>query len=364
MKVGVIKVADFLNPRKENVNYAEIGVGKNQVDWLYKSGRPPLAWHSYAAATNGFVYLYDESFLSPKMFNCDLAIVTVDKYIAPLDFVTKSLKSKGIPVVYGMHEGLQTIQRLPLLSGNPKIFQSIRNIAAKNNITGWIDPMPQQMKTFFELYSKTASPEFKVYSIPSAWPLHVSEHFTIPEKNRKGIMIGASDFGNFTLRNTMIDFVIAAYISNELDIPVTLIMGHNSQTCSLFTKAYKQWFKNTNNLNVITSKMPYVKWLNLLAKHKICINVDMSLSQGQVVGDCALVGVPCIGGNSTIQGLIYPSLAFDTINLDEVYASAINLCKHDDIYHAVCRSSNINALSAISFERTAKNLKRIYDDQS
>lgn len=353
MRVGIIKVADFLNPIKENADFANRDI--------YEDGKiPPLAWHSYAAATDGFVHIYDPHGDNSKMYDCDLAIVTIDKYIEPLEIVISLLQKRGMPVAVGFHEGHQTVQRMPILSNSFGYFEILRRIISKTGIKAWVDPMPHQMTTLLKLYSNVANDGFRVFSMPSAWPMHLSSQFRTSIDQRSGIIVGTSDLSNFTMRNTVISFVVASGVARETEEQLTLITNGQKHLKNAIIKRYGKWFK-PDQLNILPQRMPYLKWLHFLSKHKVAINLDMSMSQGQVVGDCAFVNVPSVGGNTSLQTLIYPDLGSDTTVFKTIYETSKRLLQQPAYYKAVCDSANIKAHHELSFEQARSRLLKVHD---
>ena len=219
--------------------------------------------------------------------------------------------------------------------------------------------MPKNMSKILEIYSKTAIPNFKIYDIPSAWPIHLSDKFIISINKRKGIMIGTSGLSNFTSRNTFITLMLCAQLSKETNEPVTVIIPQEHIERHDFMAMYSKWF-SPQHLNIITNKLPYLDWLKLLSLHKVSISFDLSLSQGQVSGDCALVNIPSIGGNTTIQTLVYPNLASDTTNLRKIYNTALNLLTDKYEYLITCKEIITTANATISYSAVKNNLEKMY----
>jgi hypothetical protein len=121
--------------------------------------------------------------------------------------------------------------------------------------------------------------------IPTPYPVE-DEHwdFARPLEERRGIFIGTREFDTPS-RNHLAAILAIKQIAEALLEPVTVFNGDGWRGRRLLDRL---GFAD-GLLRVIEKRLPYPRYLRLLAKHKIVWQLDASAVPGQVAGDALLV---------------------------------------------------------------------------
>ena len=113
-------------------------------------------------------------------------------------------------------------------------------------------------------------------------------------------------------------------------------------------------------LRVVEKRLPYPRYLRLLAKHKLVWQLDASAVPGQVAGDALLCRVPCVGGNGTTERLVFPDLCGHGRGTEQLFDIATRLIEHPhDCADVISRAFGY-ARERLSYAVIAKQLAEMF----
>ena len=300
---------------------------------------PPINYHGYAACMGG-------------CFHKDLSRIEQDETVLFLLSgnhagsnlrVIRKLKARGIRVLVSLKEtGLQQI--LSQIS-RPRTIKKLRAIFSYAD--GFISPT-ESLISFYRALSQ-APIEF----IPTPYPINdVRWDFSIPIRQRQGIFLGTREFFEWN-RNHLFALLLLKRVLSETGETVTVMNTDGFRGVRLLKSLEFQ----SNRLNIISGKLPYSEYMSEMAKHKLVFQLDQSTVPGQVAGDAILCGLPCIGGNGTMESIAFPELSLKAIDMDGACQIAIKLCRDTDLQQYYIQDSRKRAIENLSFEAVAIKIR-------
>lgn len=262
--------------------------------------------------------------------------------------VLRKLKDAGLKVAVTLKEtGFhQFASQLPSVKQlNP--FKEILNSA-----DGVISPTQALVPVYRALRSQ--SPE-RVAFIPTPYPVdNPNWDFSIPIAERKGILIGTRNLKTPS-RNHLLSMILVAGLAKRLNVPVGMINMDGNMAEQFMHKL------NFSKSNVtIKSRMNYPDYLHFMAAHRLVFQLDMSLVPGQVAGDCSLCRSICIGGNSSIESLIFTGFINSNQDLGGLLESAERLLTDDQFYQKSIDEAHSKAVELISYKSVANKLRQFF----
>ncbi len=140
--------------------------------------------------------------------------------------------------------------------------------------------------------------------VPTPYPLEEEAwDFRKPPGQRRGIFVGTREFEVLSRRHLAALFS-AKTLSEMSGEPVTVFNRDGRRGRALITAAGFA----PGTLRVEEKGLPYPEYLSLMAGHRLVWQLDRSRVPGQVAGDALLCGLPCVGGDSAIEQIAYPTL--------------------------------------------------------
>ena len=186
--------------------------------------------------------------------------------------------------------------------------------------------------------------------IPTPYPVDDARwNFSLPMKERRGIFIGTREF-NVASRNHLAAMFCARTISREMFEPVTVI---NSERAAGRRMLASLKFED-HLLRVVEGPLPYCEYLRLMAAHRLVFQLDRGAVPGQVAGDALLCGIPCVGGDSAIERLVFPRITADAVETVKELLANPALCER------TIKESQAAARELISFQRVAERLRNFF----
>jgi len=113
-------------------------------------------------------------------------------------------------------------------------------------------------------------------------------------------------------------------------------------------------------LRVVEERLPYPKWLRVVAKHRFVFQLDSSTVPRQVAGDALLTRVPCVGGSGTTERLVFPDLCGWGRTHEQLFDIAARLFEHPHDCAEYAERAVQNANTSLSFTRGAEALERFF----
>ena len=160
------------------------------------------------------------------------------------------------------------------------------------------------------------------------------------------MFVGTKEFSTFSRRHLQALTVLA-----RTGVPATVINTEGKRGERLIRAISKQF-------RIIEGPLPYVKYLRLMASHRVVFQLDLSAGHGLVAGDAALCRMPCVGGNGIIEQMVFPSLAGYGRGSSELVERLLSLLADDEAWRAATEESQQLALSKIGFKPIAHELTK------
>ncbi|MCB1062428.1 MAG: hypothetical protein KDN20_05850 [Verrucomicrobiae bacterium] len=267
-----------------------------------KDPHPPINYHAYAAATKGGFFDRASAILE-QQDRFDAVLVLIRSRVNVSLEAIRKLKDAGVPVLAAWKE-----------SGPYQIadqLRSTRSLEAYQDILTLADGILSPTAVLPPRWGWLSAAEFerKTRFIPTPYPLEFPEwDFGKPLEKREGIMVGTRQFFVPT-RNHLHTLSRVAVLSEELEMPITVINGDKRSGRRLLRQLESSFPES--RLHVVNQPLSYDRYLTKIASHRLVFQLDRSYVPGQVAGDAALCRTLCAGGNSALEGLIFPDLADD-----------------------------------------------------
>ena len=257
--------------------------------------------------------------------------------------VIKTLKSSGIRVLTAFKEtGLQQV--LPQIS-NPRTIRILNELLSYSD--GCISPT-EELVPFYRALSD-APVEF----IPTPYPINdLKWDFSIPIRQRKGIFLGTREFFEWN-RNHLFALLLLRRVVKETGEPLTVMNTDWLRGWRLL----KSVGFDKGQLKIISGRLPYSQYLCEMARHKLVFQLDQSTVPGQVAGDAILCGIPCVGGNGSIESIAFPELSSRKCNMEESCHMAMTLCSDSALQQHYSEDARQRTREHLSFEVVAGRLR-------
>jgi hypothetical protein len=319
-----------LNPggRDPEQDFAEGNPGPNE------GTHPPVNFHGYAACTRG-AFLRDVR-RAIEVGRPALLLLRGDFKQTQRTLV--ALKKRGLPVVVSLKEtGLHQIARQLADSKRAQRFRAIVEAA-----DGCLAATPEAL-TFY------GRGEF----IPTPYPVDDPRwDFSRPLGERRGIFVGTREWNVPTRQH-----LAALLLALGLGEPVT-VFDEDPRRCR---KVLSALGLPTNALRILTRRLPYRDYLAEMARHKIVLQADKSAVPGQVAGDALLCRMPCVGGDGTIDRLVFPTTCGHGRSLGELRELANRLLREPAFYSETVAATEEEGRGRISYAAVAVQLESFFE---
>ena len=291
-----------------------------------KEAHPPVNYHGYAACHSGS-HVRDVKELPPST---KVVIVLLRK--RNLKAARKAilvLQSRKILSLISLKEsGAHQVADFLNEAGRSILFREICCAA-----DGFLSSTPELVP----LYRSTGC--LKGFFAPTPYPIgDETWNFGVPLEERSGIFVGTREFG-VPSRNHWRAVAVAAALGNELRVPVTVVNTEGRHGRGILAT----FRKDSPGLRILEGARPYRDYLQMVARHRLVLQLDGSNVPGQVAGDALLCGMPCIGGNGAVD-----RIAFGTVPEDVVGASRA-LLTDDALWRESVEDALRNARANLGF---------------
>jgi len=301
---------------------------------------PPVNYHAYAACLGG-IFCRDATNL-----RADVALVLLRK--SNLEASLKAvlaLQARGIRVFVSCKE-----------SGSHQVaalLGDITRLSLFQTICGQCHGALSSTPSLVPIYEAAGCA--RAVFIPTPYPLSEPEwNVSQPLESRRGIFVGTREFA-VPSRNHFAAVLLANKLSRELSCPLTVL-----NTDGRSGRRILKHFQNQNpSVSVVEAPIPYVAYLRLMARHRIVWQLDASEVPGQVAGDALLCGMPCLGGNGTVDQLVFSTLAGDR---GDLVKTARLLLTDDDEWERARSTALTRAREHLDFPIIAKSLRKAFSD--
>jgi hypothetical protein len=301
---------------------------------------PPVSFHGMAAATGGAFH----NSVSTVAGDRRAVLVLVPRRAERALEAVETLCSRGHSVLASWKEcGAHQLDAAWNRSGSEEVFQRIGKTAA-----AWVAASPAAKE-----FLARRMPHARVLELPTPYPLDVPGwKRDAPYTSRRGIFIGTREWREPSRRHR--DAMrIAAALARRL--PETRITVVNRDGIMGLLRALSLCGPGVRTLR----PMEYRRYLDCMARHRIVLQRDASGVPGQVAGDAALAGVPCLGGNGMVDRLVFPHLPGADASDDEILACATSLLTSSEAWKEAVETAEENAMEKVSFRAFRERLSLV-----
>ena len=302
----------------------------------------PVNFHAFAACTNGGFFRDDRAI--PADVKSVLLLLRSDLKACRQSLI--ELRRAGKTVIVSFKEaGAFQIAELFAKPDKLTLFREICQ-RADGAIATTADALPLYVN------AGVRGAEF----IPTPYPVEDARwDFSVPLEERSGIFVGTREFGTPS-RKHLAALLAIKPIAESMMEPVTVFNGDGWRGRRLLARLGF----SEGQLRVIENRLPYPRYLRLMAKHKLVWQLDASDVPGQVAGDALLCRVPCVGGNGTTERLVFPDLCGHGRGTEQLFDIAARLIEHPHDCAGVIERAFALARERLSYGIVAKQLAEFF----
>jgi hypothetical protein len=300
-----------------------------------ETAHPPVNYHAYAACTQGAFYRRPAFAARHRSV---LLLLRGDLSESQRAFVV--LKAHGCFVAVSFKEsGTQQVARQ---LSKPKRVQRFREIASSADLC--LSSTPDLLPLFASVSKRTIH-------VPTPYPFeYCSWNFEQPTDERRGLFIGTREF-DVPSRNHLL--VLSA--ARTLSVPVTVINPDGKSGLQRLRA-----LKFPEDQLTVTAPLPYPKYLQLMARHRLVLQFDQSSVPGQVAGDSLLCRVPTVGGNGAVERVAFPELHGSGRTFDQLAELTRRLLNDEAFYQVQLSALERCATAHLSFAKGLELLSRYF----
>jgi hypothetical protein len=320
--------------------FQDFSGGSGQVDDFIHA---PINYHGYAACMKGRYHKTLDTISRDEV----ILLLLNGRHARTNLKIIKQLKASGNRVLTAFKEtGLQQIL--------PQISQP-RTLSILNELFAYSDGCISSTKELVPIY-RSLSPS-PVEFIPTPYPVNdLKWDFSIPIRQRRGIFLGTREFFQWN-RNHLYALLLLKQVIRETGEPLTVM----STDCFRGKRLLKNIGLEKTKLRIIGGRIPYSRYLCEMARHKLVFQLDQSTVPGQVAGDAILCGLPCVGGNGTIESIAFSELSSRNLSMDEARDIAVAICRRPSLQEKYSEEARKRARSYLSFEVVADRLRTLLE---
>ncbi len=329
---------------------AVLNPGGNDADQWFPDGagvpdekvHAPVNYHAFAACTRGGFHKKNSAI--PKEQKAVLMLIRRDLKACTSAMI--ELRRSGRTVLVALKEaGSMQVAELLNSKSRLQLFQEICGRASGAIAT------TQELVPIFR-----AAGAYNTEFIPTPYPVEDERwNFSIPAEERRGIFLGTREF-DVSSRNHLAALLTIRPMAEAMGEPVTVfnVDGWSGR------RMLRQLRYPEGLLNVIEGRMPYPRYLKLMAKHKLVFQLDASAVPGQVAGDALLCRIPCVGGNGATERLVFPDLCGHGRTPEYLFDAAARLLEHSHDCEAAVKEALDRANLCLGFTPVARQLAGFY----
>ena len=307
-----------------------------------EQAHPPVNYHGFAACTGGTFYRKEEAI--PKDQKQVLLLLRQDLKASRQAMVELRREGKTVALAWKEAGAFQIAAQL----GKPANLQLFQEICERAD--GAIATTPDLVPIF------TAAGVRYTEFIPTPYPVEDPRwDFSTPVEERRGILVGTREFGTPS-RNHLAALLSLKHLAASMFETVTVFNCDGWRGRRMIARlGYDERL-----LKVIEGRLPYPRYLEVVAKHKLVWQLDASAVPGQVAGDALLARVPCVGGNGTTERLVFPEICGHGRSAEQLFDLAARLLEHPhDCVEVIGRAMD-QARTTLSFGAVARQLDEFF----
>jgi len=303
---------------------------------------PPLNYHGFAACTAGAFYRKEE-LIPPEQKNV-LLLLRQDLKGSRQAMVDLRRAGKTVALAWKEAGAFQIAAQL----AKPDKLKLFQELCARAD--GSIATTPDAVPLF-----RAAGVRHTEF-IPTPYPTEDPRwDFSVAVEERRGIFVGTREFGTPS-RNHLAALLAVKQLAESMFEQVTVFNGDGWRGRRMIARlGYDERL-----LRVIEGRLPYPRYLRLLAKHKLVWQLDASAVPGQVAGDALLARVPCVGGDGTTERLVFPDLCGHGRGTEQLFDIAARLLEHPHDCAEVMTRAFEHAGRTLSFATVARQTEEFF----
>ncbi len=302
----------------------------------------PVNYHGYAACLRGGFFRKDQQI--PAETKSVLLLLRHDLKSARAAMTELRVAKKTVAVSFKEAGSFQVAE---LLASSDKL-RLFREICAR--AAGAVASTPDLVGIY------RAAGAREVEFIPTPYPVEDARwDFSVPFEERKGIFIGTREW-SVPSRNHLAALLAIRPLAEAMDEPVTVFNVDGWRGRRMLAEL--QYPEKL--LRVLEGRLPYPKYLRIVARHKMVFQLDASAVPGQVAGDALLCRIPCVGGNGTTERLAFPTCCSHGRTHEQIFDLATRLLEHPADNAAVVAEALERAAMSLSFTAVARDLTSFF----
>jgi hypothetical protein len=181
--------------------------------------------------------------------------------------------------------------------------------------------------------------------------------FSVPPEQRRGILTGTFEFCTY-YRNHVAALMSLRRVAEATGEPVTLIRGGRRYDRRMADQVRRHW--PAGLLRIIDGPLPALRFVRLMATHKLVFQLDQAGAAGQVAGEALLCRIPCVGGYGGIERVVFPGLCGFGRTPEQLVGLATRLVQQPENAEAeVARALSI-AAEQLSFAAAQSRLAGLF----
>lgn len=303
-------------------------------------GHAPVNFHAYAACLGGG-FSRDERDVDADVVLLLLRKRNLRRVLAAIG----RLRQQGVKVLVSCKE--TGSHQVADLLGDVTRWELFREICAAAD--GVLTPV----SSLVEVYKAAGAK--RVECVPTPYPLEFAEwDFGVPLEKRRGIFVGTREFGVPT-RNHLAAVALADALSRELSCPLAVVNSEGRRGGMLL----KSFQRGNPLFYILEGPLSYADYLEVMALHRIVMQLDESSVPGQVAGDALLCRMPCVGGNSEIEMAVFPEFC-GGMPRGKIVGLARGLLLDDAAWSQAVQAASTRAAGCLTFKAGAELLGHVF----
>jgi hypothetical protein len=305
------------------------------------SAHAPVNYHGYAACTAGDF----ETDVTAAVGRQRPILMLIRRDMKAGLRAIKKIKESELPVAVALKE-----------SGSHQFasqVDSAKQLALLKKILGLADAVISPTEALIPVYRalRPDKPPESVCFLPTPYPFDDPRwDFSIPFDQRRGIFIGTREFKT-TSRNHLAGLIVISELAKRLGQNVSVINVDGRQTDLIL-----------NELGLecqVETIMDYADYLRCMAGHRVVFQLDQSMVPGQVSGDAGLCRSVAVGGNGSIDGILFPDFTAQGQDRLKILAKTEQLIVDNDYYLNALQAAEQASLE-INFSNSRERLETLF----
>jgi hypothetical protein len=188
--------------------------------------------------------------------------------------------------------------------------------------------------------------------------------FSIPPEQRGGILAGTVEFGRYTSpmnsypRNHLAALLSLSEVAQSTGEPVTTVINGSRYERRMAELAMSRFPPGL--LRLIDGPLPALRFVRLMARHKLVFQFDQSAAVGQIAAEALMCRIPCVGGYGTTERLAFPDLCGHGRTTEQLTELASHLIEDPEDADVAVKKALALATERLSYSAVRTQLTEFY----